>query len=144
MNFWGSCKTPTIDGSKYMLIITDDFSRKSWIYLTRDRSEVYQVFESWRKQAQLESGQKLKAIRSDNAPEFIKLSKELEKDGIGIELTMPHTPSQNGVAERLNRTLITKARAILVAAELPSQLWGEAVHVACYLKNLDHLQPCYT
>jgi hypothetical protein len=49
---------------------------------------------------------------------------------------MPHTPSQNGVVERLNRTLITKTRAMLVAAELPSQLWGEAVHVACYLKNL--------
>jgi hypothetical protein len=85
---------------------------------------------------QLESGQKLKAIRSDNAPEFIKLSKELERDGIRVELTAPYTPSQNGVAERLNRTLITKARAMLVTAEMPSQLWGEAVHVACYLKNL--------
>jgi transposase InsO family protein len=105
-----------------MLTVTDDFSRKSWIYLTKDRREVYQVFESWRNQAQLESGQRLKAIRSDNASEFIKLSKELEKDGVRIELTVPHTPSQNGVAERLNRTLITKTRAILVAAELPSQL----------------------
>jgi transposase InsO family protein len=105
-----------------MLTITDDFSRKSWIYLTKKRSEVYQVFKSWRNQAQLESGQKLKAIRSDNALEFIKLSQELEKDGVRIELTMPYTPSQNGVAERLNRTLITKARAMLVTAELPSQL----------------------
>jgi hypothetical protein len=94
------------------------------------------VFESWRNQVQLESGQKLKAIRSDNAPEFIKLSKELERDGIKVELTVPYTPSQNGVAERLNRTLITKARAMLVTAEIPSQLWGEVVHVACYLKNL--------
>jgi hypothetical protein len=136
MDFWGPYEMPTIGGSRYMLTITDDFSRKSWIYLTKDRREVYQVFKSWRTQAQLESGQKLKAIRSDNAPEFIKLSKELEKDGIRIEFTVPHTPSQNGVAERLNRTLITKARAMLVAAELPSQLWGEAVHVACYLKNL--------
>lgn len=136
MDFWGPYKTPTIGGSRYMLTVTDDFSRKSWIYLTKERSEVYQVFESWRNQAQLESGQKLKALRSDNAPEFIKLSKELEKDGIRTELTVPYTPSQNGVAERLNRTLITKARAMLVTAELPSQLWGEAVHAACYLKNL--------
>jgi transposase InsO family protein len=68
---------------------------------------------------QLESGQKLKAVRSDNTPEFIKLSKELERDGIRVELTVPYTPSQNGVAERLNRTLITKVRAILVIAEIP-------------------------
>jgi transposase InsO family protein len=67
----------------------------------------------------LESGQKPKAVRSDNAPEFIKLSKELERDGIRVELTMPYTPSQNGVAERLNRTLIIKARAMLVIAEIP-------------------------
>jgi hypothetical protein len=136
MDFWGPYETPIIGGSRYMLTVTDDFSGKSWIFLTKDRREVYQVFESWRNQVQLKSGQKLKAIRSDNAPEFIKLSKELEKEGIRIELTVPYTPSQNGVAERLNRTLITKARAMLVAAELPSQLWGEAVHVACYLKNL--------
>jgi transposase InsO family protein len=122
MDFWGPYKTLTIGGSKYMLTIIDDFSRKSWIYLTKDRLEVYQVFESWRNQVQLESGQKLKAIRSDNTPEFIKLSKELERDGIRVELTVPYTPSQNGVAERLNRTLITKARAMLVTAEMPSQL----------------------
>ena len=122
MDFWGPYKTPTIGGNRYMLTITDDFSRKSWIYLTKERSEVYQVFESWRKQAQLESGQKLKAIRSDNAPEFIKLGKELKKDGIRIELTVLYTLSQNGVAERLNRTLITKVRAMLVTAELLSQL----------------------
>lgn len=136
MDFWGPYETPTIGGSRYMLTITDDFSRKSWIYLTKQRSEVYQVFKSWHNQAQLESGQKLKALRSENAPEFIKLGKELEKDGVRIKLTEPYTPSQNGVAERLNRTLVTKARAMLVAAELPSQLWGEAVYTACYLNNL--------
>jgi hypothetical protein len=41
MDFWGLYKTPTLGRSKYMLTITDDFSRKSWIYLTKDRSEVY-------------------------------------------------------------------------------------------------------
>jgi len=45
-------------------------------------------------------------------------------------------PEQNGVAERLNRTLITKARSMLAAAELPKELWGEAVYIACYLRNL--------
>ena len=136
MDFWGPYKTPTIGGSRYMLTITDDFSRKSWIYLTRGRTDVYQLFKDWRTKTELESGQKLKAIRIDNAPEFVKMGKELKKDGIRIEPTIPYTPSQNGVAERLNRTLITKARTLLVAADLPAQLWGEAVHTACYLKNL--------
>jgi len=58
----------------------------------------------------------------DNAPELVKLGRELEKIGVRIERTVAYTPSQNGVAERLNRTLITKARALLVAAELADSL----------------------
>ena len=46
MDFWGPYKTPTLGGSRYMLTITDDFSRKSWIYLTKDRTLVYQVFRA--------------------------------------------------------------------------------------------------
>jgi hypothetical protein len=46
MDFWGPYKTPTISRNKYILTITDDFSRKLWIYLTKERSEVYQVFKS--------------------------------------------------------------------------------------------------
>jgi len=136
MEFWGPYKTPTLGGKRYMLTTTDDFSRKSWIYLTKDRTEVCQLFRSRRTQVELESGQKLKAIRMDNAPEFIKLGKGFEQDGIRIELIVPYTPSQNGVAERLNRTLITKTRAMLTTARLPAQFWGEAAHAACYVKNL--------
>lgn len=58
----------------------------------------------------------------DNAPEFVKLGRDLESTGVRIEPTATYTPSQNGVAERLNRTLITKARALLEAAGLPDQL----------------------
>lgn len=135
MDFWGPYKTPTLGGSKYMLTITDDFSRKSWIYLTKGRTDVYQTFRNWRAQAELDSGSRLKAIRIDNAPEFVKLGKGLERDGIRTETTVAYTPSQNGVAERLNRTLITKTRTLLSAAELPVKLWGEAVHTANYLRN---------
>jgi hypothetical protein len=41
IDFWGPYKTPIIGGSRYMLTIIDDFSRKLWIYLTKARSEVY-------------------------------------------------------------------------------------------------------
>jgi len=87
-------------------------------------------------QAKLKSGLKPKAIHINNVPEFIKLGKELEKDRIRIETTVLHTPSQNDVAKRVNQTLITKTRALLESAQLPTQVWGEAVHTACYLKNL--------
>lgn len=43
MDFWGPYKMPTLGGSRYMLTITDDFSRKSWIFLTKGRADVYQT-----------------------------------------------------------------------------------------------------
>jgi transposase InsO family protein len=105
-----------------MLTITDDFIRKLWIHLVKDRTEVYAAFRQWQATTELEIGHRLKSVRMDNALELVKLGKELEKIGVRIERTAAYTPSQNGVAERLNRTLIKKARALLVAAELPNSL----------------------
>jgi transposase InsO family protein len=140
IDFWGPYHEATIAGRRYMLTITDDHTRKSWIRVTTDRIEVYTIFQQWQAAIELESGYQLKAVRIDNAPELVKLGEELEGSGMRIERTAAYTPSQNGVAERLNRTLITKARALLAGAELPDRLWGEAVHVANYLRNLTPLE----
>ena len=61
--------------------------------------------------------------------------------GIKFEYTTPYTPEQNGVAERLNRSLIIMARAMLLDANLPIRLWGEAVNTASYLRNRTPIGP---
>jgi hypothetical protein len=71
---------------------------------------------------ELESGYRLKSIRIDNAIELTKLSRELENTGVRIEPTTIYIPSQNSIAERLNRTLITRTRALLIATELLDRL----------------------
>ena len=55
--------------------------------------------------------------------------------GIRHETCTPHTPSQNGVAERGWRTIFNKARAMMLHAGLSSGHWTYAVHTACYLTN---------
>jgi hypothetical protein len=70
----------------------------------------------------LESGYRLKSIRIDNTTELTKLSRELENTSVRIEPTTIYIPSQNSIAERLNRTLITRTRALLIATELPDRL----------------------
>ena len=79
IDFWGPYHEPTIAGRRYMLTVTDDFTRKSWIHLVKDRTEVYVAFRQWQAAAELESGHRVKAIRIDNAPELVKLGEELEK-----------------------------------------------------------------
>ena len=61
--------------------------------------------------------------------EYLKLK------GIRHELTIAHTPEQNGVAERMNRTLMESARAMIAHAGLSNEYWAEAVATAVYLKN---------
>lgn len=134
-DFWGPFATPTPSGARYILTVTDDYTRKSWIYLTKARTELYERFREWQIEVERQSGEVLKAIRCDNAQEYQALCTQLRSSGIICEPTTPYTPEQNGTAERLNRTLTTKIRLMLVGAELPTELWGEAAYTACYLHN---------
>ena len=80
---------------------------------------------------------KIKVLRTDNSEEFC--SKEFEelckKCGIAWQKTTPYTPQQNGVAERMNKTLMERARSMLSGAGLGQEFWAEAMETACYLVN---------
>ena len=76
------------------------------------------------------SGRKVKTIRTDNGGEYTstRFEEYLKSEGICHERTVPKTPEQNGVAERMNRTLVETVRSMLMDAKLPHKLWGEALH----------------
>ena len=59
MDFWGPYSVPSLEGEAYMLTITDDFTRKSWIYLTKLRKELRPLFIQWKTTVELETGLKL-------------------------------------------------------------------------------------
>ena len=103
----------------------------------KTRDEALRHFKSYLAQIENQSGKKLKAVRCDNAKEFVEgeFKKCLDEQGIVLETTAPYSPAQNGVAERLNRVLLEHARAMLFKFDLPKSLWEEAVNYACYLKN---------
>ena len=126
----------TLNGERYILTFIDEYSRKSWIYLTKTRTELYTIAAEWQKEVERQSNEELLAVRSDNAREYHALAKRLWKQsGVRSEFTTPYTPEQNGVAERLNRTLTSRIRAMLLGAGLPTKLWGEAAHTANYIYN---------
>ena len=80
---------------------------------------------------------KIRTFRTDNGGEYTSSQFEnyLKAEGIRHELTVPKTPQQNGVAERLNRTIVKMARSMLLDSKLPKKFWGEAISTAVYLKN---------
>ena len=80
---------------------------------------------------------RIKALTIDDGVEFCK--KEFEefckKCGVAQQKTTPYTPQKNGVAERMNRTLMEKERSMLGGTGLGQEFWAEAVETACYLVN---------
>ncbi|KAH9649068.1 hypothetical protein KPL70_025842 [Citrus sinensis] len=73
----------------------------------------------------------------DNGLEYCnKLFEEFcEKNGIQRHKTVTYTPQQNGLAERMNKTLVEKVRCMLIYSKLPKTLWVEALNTVCYLVN---------
>ena len=79
----------------------------------------------------------IKTIRTDNGGKYTAgtLQRFLKDEGIIHETTVPRTPQQNGVAERMNPTLLNITRSILFSSKLKNNFWGEAVTTAAYLRN---------
>jgi len=82
-------------------------------------------------------GVKIKAFRSDNGGEFTSHAFEefLASSGCKHELSAAYSQEQNGVAERVNRTIVGRAKATLYGAQLPLFLWAEAARTAVYIMN---------
>ena len=79
----------------------------------------------------------VKSLRTDNGGEYTsnEFKKYCTEKGIFREFTNPHTPEQNGVSERLNRTIIETVRSMIFHAKLPLSFWAEAANTAVYLRN---------
>ena len=95
------------------------------------------MFKEWQAEVENFTGRRVKTLRTDNGGEFTskQFQAHLKACGVCHELTIPKTPEQNGVAERLNCTLVETTRAMLLDADLPHKFWAEAVSTAAYLRN---------
>ncbi|KAL3623657.1 hypothetical protein CASFOL_032473 [Castilleja foliolosa] len=136
-DLWGPSRVETLGGARYFLSIIDDCSRKVWIYLLKTKDEVFKTFKTWKTLVELQSGKKVKKLRTDNGLEFVsnEFNTFCREHGIARHKTVRLTPQQNGLAERMNRTLLERVRCMLLGAGVAKQFWGEAVTTACYLIN---------
>jgi Reverse transcriptase (RNA-dependent DNA polymerase)/Integrase core domain len=123
--------------AKYMATFIDDYSSYSVVVPLKYKSDAPQAIKDVFTLLENQLDLKIKAARTDGGGEFVnnQLSIYFRDKGIDHQITMAYSPQQNGKAERLNRTLMEKARAMLNEANLPEKLWGEAVYTANYLRN---------
>ncbi|KAH9734072.1 Integrase catalytic domain-containing protein [Citrus sinensis] len=127
----------SMGGAKYMVTFIDDYSRRCWVYPIKKKSDVFPVFKEYKARVELESGKKIKCLKTDNSGEYTdgEFLAFCKQEGIQRQFTVAYTPQQNGVAERMNRTLTERIRAMLRTAGLPNSFWAEAAKTACYIVN---------
>lgn len=124
-DLWGPSRTPSQSGSRYFMFLIDDFSRRDCIYILKNKSDTFAKFKDWKIQVETQSGKKIKKPRSDNGLEFCRaeFNNFCTENGIVRHHTVRLTPLQNGLAERMNITIIERVQCMLLNANLTKGFW---------------------
>ncbi|KAL4367990.1 hypothetical protein GQ457_05G026520 [Hibiscus cannabinus] len=130
-------RTLSLGGNKYFILFIDDFTRMTWVYFMKEKSQVFKVFKKFKALAEVQSGCKLQKLISIRGKEYTSTKFDLfcEDEGIEHQLTVGYTPQKNGVSERKNRTVMEMARCMLMEKNLPKKFWAEAVRTIIYMLN---------
>jgi len=134
---WGPAQVSSLGGSCYYVTFIDDATRKTWIYCIRNKSNVFDTFKKWKAFVGNETGKRLKCLRSDNGGEYCskEFNRYCSENGICREQIVPGTPQENGVLERMNRTIMENSRCMRLHARLPLKFWVDVVDTVVYLIN---------
>lgn len=133
----GPLPVVSFSGCKYFLTFIDDFSRRTWVYFLKLKSEVFNTFLAFKAFVEKQSRHQILKLRSDNGGEYVKIAfiNFFTKNGIQMQHTVPYTPQKNGVAERKSRTLKEMANCMLQSKGLGLSFWAEQINCENYIIN---------
>ena len=131
----GPMSTLSHGKNRYFILFIDDFTRMTWVFFMKQKSEVFTIFKKFKSFVDKQSGNYIKILRSDRSKEYNSREFDMFCEGKSVErqLTIGYTPQQNGVSEKKNQTVIEMTKSMLHEKGLPKTFWGEAVHTAVYL-----------
>ena len=137
MDLCGPISEPSMGGSRYLATYLDDYSKLCVVKPIVYKSDVPATTKEVIQHLETQSGYIVKMVRTDNGTEYVNstLTMFFKSKGILHQTTVRYTPQQNGAAERLNRTILERVRAMLEDSHLPRKLWAEAAVTAAYIRN---------
>ncbi|CAI7842905.1 unnamed protein product [Closterium sp. NIES-54] len=124
---------------RYVLTLKDDHTNHLCVMPLARRSNMVAVFSTWHREMKTKLPTKpLPTLHTDNGGGGYTINaftEYLNSYGINYQMPLPHKPHQNGVAERVNRTLMDRVRAITTGASMSSRFWPYALEYAAWLHN---------
>jgi len=138
----GRLPTKSHNGYEYFVTWVDNKSQKVFVAGMQEKSEVTHHFKAFISQAEVKTGQCVGILHSNRGGEYIagEAQHYLEDRGIKHEMTTPNTPQHNGVAKRMNQTLLDKVQAMLIDTDLPQSYWYDALHYTVHIHNVTPTQ----
>jgi hypothetical protein len=123
---WGPTPFVSRGGHKYYIIFIDDFSRHTWIYFMKHRSEALSIYKNFSATILTHFDTPIRVFRVDSVGEYLS----------DARFSCPGAHAQNGVAERKHRHLLETARTLMIVSSVPPHFWTEAVFTTTYLINI--------
>jgi len=142
MDLWGKYNVASIHRNQYYLLMIDDAAQYITIEFLKTKDQAAQRIMNYMTYLRV-WGRSPCAICADRGTKFVNqgLRDWCHSQGIELQVTAPYSPSQNGVVEQMNHTLVELACTMLMAANLLEFLWEPAIMHAAYLRNLLHTKP---
>lgn len=108
-------------GPRWFVIFINDCSRVTWVYLMKEKSEIFSVFQSFHKMVNTQFGAVVEVLRSDNRGEYLDsgLAQYFSTRGIIHQTSCTDTPQQNEVTEHKNHHLLDMARCMCFSMGVP-------------------------
>ena len=90
----GPMPVTSLNGSRYLLNFIDDFSRYTWVFFLKKKSEVCENFSELKALIENVFGLKIKILRSDNGVKYVSngLLYIFSQSGIQFQHSIPYTP----------------------------------------------------
>uniref|UniRef100_A0A803P7J2 Integrase catalytic domain-containing protein n=1 Tax=Cannabis sativa TaxID=3483 RepID=A0A803P7J2_CANSA len=118
-DLWGPLRILSRGGARDFLTVIDDFSRHVWVSILRNKKDAFNKFKELKTLVENQTERKIKMLRTYNGLEYCvdQFNNYCKQVGIGRHLNVPRAPQQDGLAERMNKTILEKVRSELATNE---------------------------
>ena len=93
-NICGPMSTASLSNNVYFIFFIDDFSRMTWVYFLKTKSEAFSMFRNFKCMVETQSDQKIMVLRTDNGGEYTlnEFNAFCQEAGIVHQLIVPYSP----------------------------------------------------